>query len=87
MKSFEVKSFHKVLSIPIQSSFPWKSIWKVKVSLRVAFFVWSATLGRILTLDNLQKRNIIMIEWCYMCKTCEEYIDRLFLHCKVATKL
>jgi hypothetical protein len=25
-KSFEVKSYYKVLSSPIQSSFPWKSI-------------------------------------------------------------
>jgi len=30
-KSFEVKSYYKVLSSPIQSSFLWKSIWKVKV--------------------------------------------------------
>lgn len=52
-KSFQVKSYYKVLSNPIQSSFPWKSIWKVKVPLRVAFFVWTATLGKILTLDNL----------------------------------
>jgi hypothetical protein len=47
-KSFEVNSY-KVLSIPIHSSFPWKSIWKVKVSPRVAFFVWTATLGKFLT--------------------------------------
>jgi len=60
-KSFEVKSYYKVLSSPIQSSFPWKSIWKVKVPPRVAFFVWTATLGKILTLDNLRKRKIIVI--------------------------
>jgi len=52
-KSFEVKSYYKVLSSPIQFSFPWKSIWKVKVPPRVAFFVWIAALGKILTLDNL----------------------------------
>jgi len=38
-KSFEVKSYYKVLSSPIHSSFPWKSIWKVKVLPRVAFFM------------------------------------------------
>jgi len=38
-KSFEVKSYYKVLSSPIHSSFPWKSIWKVKVPPRVVFFV------------------------------------------------
>jgi hypothetical protein len=83
----EVKSYYKVLSIPIQSSFPWKSIWKVKVPLRVAFFVWTATLGKNLTLYNLRKRNIIVMEWCYMCKTSGESIDHLFLHCKVVTEL
>jgi hypothetical protein len=85
--SFEIKSYYKVLSSPIQSSFPWKCIWKVNVLPRVAFFVWTATLGRIFTLDNLQKRNIIVMEWCFMCKTSGESIDHLFLHCMVATEL
>jgi hypothetical protein len=61
-KSFEVKSYYKVLFSPIHSSFSWKSIWKVKVPSRVAFFVWTATLGKILTSDNLHKRNIIVME-------------------------
>jgi hypothetical protein len=86
-KSFEVKSYYNVSFVPIHSSFPWKSIWKVKVPSRVAFFVWMTTLGKILTLDNLRKRNIIVMEWCYMCKTCGESIDHLFLHCMVATEL
>jgi hypothetical protein len=86
-KSFEVKSYYKVLSSPIQSYFPWKSIWKVKVPPRVAFFVWTATLRKILTLDNLRKRNIIVMEWCFMCKSFGESIDHLFLHCMVATEL
>jgi len=82
-----VKSYYKVLYSPIQFSFPWKSIWKVKIPLRVVFFVWLATLRKILTLNNLRQRNIIAIEWCYMCKSCGESIDNLFLHCMVATKL
>jgi hypothetical protein len=86
-KSFEVKSYYNVSSIPIHSSFPSKSIWKVKVPPRVAFFVWTATLGKILTLDNLRKRNIIVMEWCYMCRNYGESIDHLFLHCMVATEL
>jgi hypothetical protein len=65
-KSFEVKSYYKVSSIPIHSSFPWKSNWKVKVPPRVAFFMWMTTLGKILTLDNLRKMNIIVMEWYYV---------------------
>jgi hypothetical protein len=64
-----------------------KSIWKVKVPSRVAFFVWTTTLGKILILDNLRKMNIIVMEWCYMCKISGESIDYLFLHCMVATEL
>ena len=43
--------------------------YKVLVSREsVAFFAWSATLGRILTINNLKKCRIIVIEWCCMCK-------------------
>jgi hypothetical protein len=53
----------------------------------VTIFVWTATLGKILTLDNLRKRNIIVMEWCYMCKASGESIDHLFMHCMVAREL
>jgi hypothetical protein len=67
-KLFEVSSFFGVLSISLEryeagcSSFPWKGIWKVKVPRRVSFFVWTAFLGKILTLDNLRKRGLIVVE-------------------------
>jgi hypothetical protein len=65
-----------LLSTSAQAFAPWKSIWKVKAPSRVAFFVWTAMVGKILTLDNLHKRNV-MVEWCYMCKYCGESIDHL----------
>ena len=63
-KIFEVKSYHKVTANSKLVDGPWKMIWKSKTPLRVAFFVWSAVLGKILTLDNLRKKNIIVTEWC-----------------------
>ena len=62
----------------------WKIVWKSKAPPRVTFFVWMAVLGKILTLDNLRKKNIIATEWCCMCKNSGESIDHLLLHCKVA---
>jgi hypothetical protein len=59
----------------------------MKTSSRVAFFVWTVTVGKILTLDNLWKRNVMVMEWCYVCKHCGESIDHLLLHCEVATEL
>jgi hypothetical protein len=82
-----VKSYYKVSSIHVHSSFLWKSIWKVKVHSIVVFFVWTKTLGKNLAFDNLRKKNFIVMEWCYMYKTCREFIDHLFLHCMVSTKL
>jgi hypothetical protein len=52
-----------------------------------AFFVWSAALGKILTLDNLRKMNVVVIEWCCMCKKSGESIEHLLLHCEVAHDL
>jgi hypothetical protein len=84
---FEVKSFYKILSSLATEVFPWKSIWRSKVPTRVAFFGWNATLEKILTHDNLRKRNIVVVEWCCMCKKNGESVDHLLIHCEMATYL
>jgi hypothetical protein len=33
-------------------------------------------------LDSLRKRNIIVVDWCCMCKKSEESIDHLLFHCE-----
>ena len=50
---FDTRSFYLKIRGTAPSYFPWKGIWKVKVPKRVAFFLWTAAHGRILTLDNL----------------------------------
>ena len=54
-RGFEVRGFYLSFYPPTILSFPWKMIWKLKVPPRVAFFSWSASLGKILTTDNLHK--------------------------------
>jgi hypothetical protein len=49
---FVVSSFYSVLACNDDTHFPWKSIWWTKVPLRELFFVWSAALEKILTVDN-----------------------------------
>jgi hypothetical protein len=48
--------------------FPWKSVWWTPAPSREAFFVWSTALGKILTMNNLRKRKIIIVDRCYLCK-------------------
>ena len=75
---FKVKLFYKALFNLDHEVFPWKSIWRTEVPTRVAFFGWNVTFGKILTHDNLRKRNIVVVEWCYMCKKNGKSVDLYF---------
>ena len=86
-RGFEVCSYYHSLTPDISMSFPWKLVWWTKVLPRVAFFSWTAALGKILFIENLQQRGIIALEWCYMLKCSGELVDHLFLYCPIAYDL
>jgi hypothetical protein len=50
----------------------------------VAIFVWSMGLGKFLTMDNLLKLCVIVIDRYCMCKRDGESVDHPLLHCEVA---
>jgi hypothetical protein len=81
-----VKLFYTVL-VRQDSPFPWRSIWRVKPPPWMAFFVWTNALQKILTLDNLRKRNVVVVEWCCLCKKNGKSIDHILLHCEVVREL
>ena len=86
-KGFMVNDYYRILVGPTIYGFPWRSIWKQKIPSGVPFFVWTAALGKCLTIDNLRKRKVWILDWCYMCKSNGELVDHLFLHCPVAMDL
>ena len=53
----------------------------------VAFFVWIVALFQILTLDNLMRRGLLVVNQCYMCRFKGELMEHLLLHCDVAHAL
>ena len=73
---FDIRTFYNKIRGTSLSSFPWKGIWKVKIPKSVAFFLWTAAHGRILTLDNLMLRHRFA-----------ESVDHLLIHCLVAYSL
>ena len=50
----------------------------------VAFFLWTAARGGILTIDNLVKKNLSLLNWWCLCRCEEETVDHLLIHCKYA---
>ena len=66
---------------------PLEKYLEAQVPSSVAFFVWTAALETILTIDNLCKRKILILDWCYMCKSNGESVDHLLLHCPIVFKL
>jgi hypothetical protein len=83
-KLFKVGSFFSSLACSVGSHFPWKSVWRTQAPSLAAYFEWLAVLDKILTMDNLKKRHVILIDRCYMCKRNEESVDNLLLHYDVA---
>ena len=69
---FEVKSYYRLLHSSTWLSFPWKSLWRQKSR---HFFCWTEAMGKIITVDDLRKRRILVIDWCCMCKLAWEIIN------------
>ena len=84
---YDVRSFYNSLSAPLTIPFPWRCIWSSKVPRRVSFFLWIAAWDSILTIDNLVKRNLSLVNWCCLCRCDRETVDHLLLYCKFAHAL
>jgi hypothetical protein len=82
-----VKSYYNCLNVSPPIQFPWKEIWKAKAPRRVAFFLWTTVWGKILTNDNLRKRQVVLVDWCCLCKKDGESSDHLLLHYSMAKQL
>lgn len=64
-----------------------KASVRIKVPAKVASFTCTTVLGKILNIDNLQGRNITVIEWCCKCKNNGEPVDHLPLNFDIAREL
>ena len=80
--TFSVKALYKASESDSTGCFPMKIIWNSSMQPKVSFFAWEVTWGKVLTLDQVQKRGWTLANRCYLCQVHEESIDHLLLHCK-----
>ena len=84
---FGVKYAYSLLISPIVSVFPKNGIWVDRVPTKLAFFVWEAAWGKVLTLNRLQKRGWQLPNQCFLSGSEEENVNHLLIHCTVARVL
>ena len=84
---FSVKSFYKVLSASDVRMEGWHNFWVSYVPPRVLAFCWVAKKQKILTIDNLRKRNHVIINGCPLCLRDEESVHHLTIHCFFAYRV
>ena len=85
--AFSVKSLYSTLEPGGSAMFPYVGIWSARVPPKVAFFAWEASWGKILTLDQLQRRGYSLANRCFLCLTEAETVDHLLLHCVMTRTL
>ena len=81
---YSVKLLYEVLNrITIEPrSFPTLSVWNPLVPLKVSFFAWEASWGKVMTLDQLKKRGRPLANKCFLCEEEEEEtLNHLLVHC------
>ena len=49
-------------------------------ALQSWLFAWEASWGRVLTLDNLERKSRALANRCFLCGEGEETIDHLLIH-------
>jgi hypothetical protein len=65
----------------------WKEVWDSTAIPKVIFFFWTLMHKKILTGENLMKRNIAGPHRCALCKEAMETSDHLFVDCQFANKV
>ena len=84
---FSVRHMYRKLMYSLPIDFPCRSIWNPIVPLKLGFFAWEASWGKVLTLDQLKRRGIPLVNRCFLCEENEETIDHLLIHCLRAKML
>ena len=83
---FSVRLMYRKLMHSLPTVFLCRSIWNPIIPPKLGFFAWEASWGKVLTLDQLKRKGIPLVNKCFLCEE-EETIDHLLIHCSRAKML
>ncbi|RVW97198.1 putative ribonuclease H protein [Vitis vinifera] len=84
---FDVKDAYGLLTSRSTPLFPKKGHLGGECSFQVSICCVGSYLGRVLTIDRLQKRGWQIPNRCYLCGSDEENVNHFLIHCTVASVL
>lgn len=85
---FSVNSLFKTLEDGGSPRFGcWKFVWRSPIPSRVCFFLWLAYWSKILTVDKIITRGMLIPNRCSTCLMDEESSNHLLIHCPTAHSL
>lgn len=84
--SYSVKSFYNMINWGAVRTPVWKSFWKIMAPRRYLVFLWMAYHNKVLTRDNLSKRQVVEDITCLFCAESES-VAHLFFYCIVAKEI
>lgn len=64
-----------------------KKIWKPKIIPKIALFLWLIVKNRLLTMNNLKRRGIIMVNRCILFYHEEEDVSHILIHYDFTKKI
>lgn len=64
---FSVRAMYKAMDSMPTPNFPLANIWSVCIQPKLCFFMWESTRGKILTLEQLQRRGLGLANRCVSC--------------------
>jgi hypothetical protein len=83
---YSVKSMYAVINFGGIKPINIHCVWKLKVPPKIHFFLWLLFHNKLLTRDNLVKRQNIDDLTCVFCNEVESF-QHLFFDCVIASKI
>lgn len=79
--NFSVSSCYSLLDQTPDLGIPWNEIWNSMLPIKVCFFLWTTALGKISTLDVLNRKGMYLPNICLLCYKDRKSVSHFLLHC------